>query len=77
MKNSPSIAIITCWYGDYPWYFPYFVKSCKYNPSIDFIIVTDNKNVIPEKPDNIKAVSYTHLRAHETRIGIAYGGVWG
>ncbi len=22
-------------------------------------------------------VSYTHLRAHETRIGISFGGVWG
>lgn len=59
MKNSPSIAIITCWYGDYPWYFPYFVKSCKYNPSIDFIIVTDNTNVIPEKPDNIQVLYKT------------------
>ncbi len=24
----------------------------------------------------IVAVSYTHLRAHETRIGISYGVVW-
>ncbi|GAA6768915.1 hypothetical protein AAFH68_48730 [Flavobacterium sp. CGRL1] len=59
MKDLSSIAIMTCWYGDYPWYFPYFVKSCKYNPSIDFIIVTDNTNVIPEKPDNIKVVYKT------------------
>ncbi len=23
-----------------------------------------------------QAVSYTHLRAHETRIGISYSGIW-
>ena len=31
-----SIAILTCWYGEYPWYFPYFIHSCVYNPSVDF-----------------------------------------
>ncbi len=25
----------------------------------------------------LQSVSYTHLRAHETRIGISVGGVWG
>lgn len=48
-----TIAIITCWYGPYPWYFTYFIHSCKYNPTIDFIIVTDNQESIPDKPDNV------------------------
>jgi len=59
MISSPSIAILTCWYGEYPWYFPYFIKSCQYNPTIDFIILTDNTTVIPNKPENLKIIYKT------------------
>lgn len=72
MNKVFSIAIITCWYGDYPWYFPYFIKSCAYNPTIDFIIVTDNESIIPNKPDNVKIVYKTleTLRAEASdRLG--------
>ncbi len=48
-----SIAILTCWYGIYPWYFPYFLHSCRFNPTVDFIIITDNDEIIHNKPENI------------------------
>lgn len=51
-----SIALITCWYGPFPWYFPYFVFSCKYNSTVDFIIITDNEDEIQNKPDNFKII---------------------
>lgn len=54
-----SIALLTCWYGNYPWYFPYFIHSCGYNPSIDFIIITDNTELIPHKPENVKIICKT------------------
>ena len=54
-----QIAIITCWYGPYPLYFPYFVHSCSYNASIDFYIITDNKQRIPDKPANVKIIYKT------------------
>jgi len=54
-----SIAIITCWYGPYPWYFPYFVHSCLFSPTVDFIIITDNEEFIPNKPKNIKIIYRT------------------
>lgn len=47
------IALLTCWYGEYPWYFPYFIHSCRYNLSINFIIITDNLTLVPNKPENI------------------------
>ncbi|WP_163397555.1 DUF6625 family protein [Flavobacterium fluviatile] len=53
MNKQHTIALLTCWYGDYPWYFPYFIKSCIHNPTIDFIIVTGNKQEIPNKPPNV------------------------
>ncbi len=59
MKKQTSIALLTCWYGDYPWYFPYFIHSCIYNPTVDFYIITDNLNAIPNKPDNVKVIFKT------------------
>ncbi len=61
-KNNTAlrrIAILTCWYGNYPWYLPYFIHSCSYNPTIDFIIITDNTEPIPNKPRNVKVVQKT------------------
>lgn len=53
------IAIISCWYGAYPWYFSYFINSCKHNPTIDFFIITDNRQPIPKKPVNVKVIYKT------------------
>jgi hypothetical protein len=47
------IALLTCWYGPYPWYFPLFIHSCGYNPTVDFILITDNKEAIANKPGNV------------------------
>ena len=52
-----QIAIITCWYGSYPWYFPYFIHSCKFNSTIDFIIITDNDDEISNKSENVKIIN--------------------
>jgi hypothetical protein len=54
-----SIAVLTCWYGNYPWYFPYYVHSCSFNPTIDFYIITDNFCEIPNKPDNLIIINKT------------------
>lgn len=54
-----KITIITCWYGFYPWYFPYFIHTCSYNPTIDFFIISDNKKAIPNKPKNVKLIFKT------------------
>jgi len=59
MTKLTSIAMLTCWYGDYPWYFPYFIHSCIYNPTVDFIIITNNLSIIPNKPKNVKIIYKT------------------
>ena len=38
----PRIVFIITYIGKHPWYFPYFLYSCRYNPTIDFLIFTDN-----------------------------------
>ena len=42
-----------------PWYFPYFIHSCSFNPTIDFIIITDNKELIRNQPKNVKIIHKT------------------
>jgi len=54
-----TIAILTCWYGPYPWYFPYFIHSCSFNPTVDFFIITNNKESILNKPKNVKIIHKT------------------
>lgn len=61
-----TIAILTCWYGSYPWYFSYFIHSCYYNASIDFYIITDNEQRIHDKPDNVKIIYKTLNEIKET-----------
>ncbi len=58
-KHNKRIAILTCWYGSYPWYFPYFIHSCSYNPTIDFCIITDNQQLIYNKPENVIKIHKT------------------
>jgi hypothetical protein len=53
MKNLTSIAMLTCWYGYYPWCFSYYVHSYSFNPIIVFHVITDNLDEIPNKPDNL------------------------
>lgn len=56
MIEFHKIIIITCWYGKYPWYLPYYLHSCIYNPTIDFVIITDNSDEILNLPKNVKII---------------------
>lgn len=67
-----SIAILICWYGKYPWYFPYFIHSCSFNPSIDFYIITDNLGTIVNKPDNV-IILFKTLEEIKTEASLKLG----
>lgn len=53
-----SICLISVYFGPFPWYFKYFLHSCKYNPSIYFVIFTDQES-INAKPSNVKFIKMT------------------
>ena len=64
------VSIIITYYGKFPWYFCYFLHSCKFNPTIDFYIITDiswdrklppNVNFINNTIDDIKEVASQKL----------------
>jgi hypothetical protein len=54
-----SIAIVICYLGELPWYTDYFVHSCRYNPSIDFFLVTDDARYSTQLCTNVKFVYKT------------------
>lgn len=51
-----KVAIITCWMGEYPKYFPLWLKSCESNKHIDWLLVAAN---VPKEnlPDNVHFVN--------------------
>jgi hypothetical protein len=51
-----SIAVLICYMGKLPWYFDYFAYSCKFNPTIDFFVLTDDISYSKQLPDNLKLV---------------------
>ncbi len=65
-KTKPKIGVISCWYGAYPWYMSYFIHSCSYNQTVDFIIITDNKEPITGKPSNVKIIHKTLAEIKQT-----------
>lgn len=64
IEQQRSIALIVCYYGEFPWYFSYFVHSCGFNATIDFYIVTDSNAIAVPLPDNVKVI---HKTLNQTR----------
>ena len=48
-----NIRIFIPYFGRFPSYFPFFLKSCGYNPEIEFLIFTDQE-LAGELPQNVK-----------------------
>ena len=59
-KKQKSIAILICYLGKLPWYFDYYIHSCRYNLSIDFYIITDSTYAKEnDLPPNVKLIKTT------------------
>ncbi|RWY48330.1 DUF6625 family protein [Mucilaginibacter gilvus] len=78
--EQTSLALIVCYFGKLPWYTPYFIHSARKNTSIDFLVITDDRSIIPFAGGNIQAVLTTldefSLRASECMqlpIKISFG----
>ena len=53
VSSRSKIAVIVVYFGTTPWYLSYFFHSCKYNPSIDFLIFTDQKGFRSDVSKNV------------------------
>ncbi len=75
-----SIGLLSCYFGKLPWYFRYFVHSCKFNPTVDFIIFSDDLDFEIELSQNIKLIyitlqEFNKLASNKMKlpINISYG----
>ena len=53
------IVLLITYIGAFPWYFTYFLHSCQYNLTVDFLIFTDNNVPNLELPPNVKIIPYS------------------
>ena len=64
------IIFIIPYMGNYPWYFPYFLHSCRYNPTVDFLIFTDNNDPYLEFLPNVQIIpcSIDRFKAEAAKV---------
>lgn len=53
-----KIALIIPYFGKFPNYFPLFLNSCRHNPTIDWLLVTDIADHY-DYPDNVQVIPMT------------------
>lgn len=54
-----SIVIIIPYFGKLPWYFSYFLHSCKFNPTVHFLIIADDNSYDSKLPKNVLLIHQT------------------
>jgi len=59
MKKEKRLALLTCYIGKLPWYFDYFVHSCRFNSSVDFYIISTDGTYKKPLPPNVKLIKKT------------------
>jgi hypothetical protein len=59
MSPQKSFALVVCYYGRLPWYFDYFIHSCRYNLTVDFFIITDDITYKKTLPENVRLIYKT------------------
>ncbi len=62
-KENFKVAIIVCWFGNLPEYFPLWMYSCSKNENIDFLVYTDQN--VENPPENVKI---KHSSLEEIRV---------
>lgn len=59
-----KIALIIPYFGKFPNYFPLFLNSCRHNPTIDWLLVTDNADSYAY-PENVRVIRMTFSELRE------------
>lgn len=60
----PKIIIILPYFGKFDSLFIFWLQSCAYNNTIDFLVITDDKTKY-NYPQNVKVVYDTFMRLRE------------
>ena len=64
-----KIVYIVLYFGKLPYYFDLFLKSCRFNPTVDWIVFTDDMTQF-NYPDNVhtEQISFTDMIEYIQRI---------
>jgi hypothetical protein len=54
-----KIIIIIPYFGQLPFWMPYFLLSCKFNPTINWIIISDQENEL-DTPENVRIIHQSY-----------------
>lgn len=72
--NPPRIKFIIPYFGKWPFWMPFFIRSCAHNPSIEWLFYTDCG--LPENvPDNVEFRNWgyaSYCRFVSERLGIEF-----
>nr|WP_313952395.1 DUF6625 family protein [Accumulibacter sp.] len=55
MSTSPSICLVMPYFGKWPFWMPFFLQSCRFNPSVDWLFYTDCEP-LGDCPANVRVV---------------------
>jgi len=75
VETRYKLAIVNPYYGKLPNLFPYWLKTCSYNPTIDWFVFTDDERAFDgtfdkAKPENVRFVrsSLNQVKARIEKI---------
>lgn len=71
---NPSILFLIPYFGKWPFWMPFFLESCRYNPDIHWLFFTDC-GVPDDAPENVhfRTISFTAYCQHvSSRLGIPF-----
>jgi hypothetical protein len=73
MSDNPRIVIFIAWFGRWPAWFRFFVESCRWNPTVDWVLIGDG-GAIADAPPNIRLID-TGLADYRAFVGERLGVV--
>lgn len=74
MSKSPSICLVMPYFGKWPFWMPFFLQSCRMNPSVDWLFYSDCAP-LESCPENVRVVtmSFAEYCQHvSARLGINF-----
>lgn len=75
MNEHPRIIFLIPYFGRWPFWMPFFLESCRYNPSIDWLLFSDcpTPNNVPDnvKIESIRFADYCALVSERLNINFA------
>jgi hypothetical protein len=72
--TAPTICFVIPYFGNWPFWFPFFLESCRANPTINWIFHTDC-GIPADLPNNVRIVETTfesYCQRVSNSLGIAF-----